>query len=717
MTQYFKTERTNENIQILRMGAEDKSVTVLGEVLLRELNDILDELVDSPEVKGLVIIGAKKDFALGADISDIAKFESMEEAKDGSLKMQGIFSKLDKLPFPTVAAINGQCLGGGLELALACKWRVVSENATLALPEIQLGLIPGAGGTQRLPRLVGLQTALDMILTGKRIPAKKALKMGLADAYVHPTQLEKVALSFALKKRSAKNKGILSKLPRNLSAELLHLATESNPIGRALVEKKAREMVERNTKGFYPAAFKALDAVFGGYDKKLEKGLDLEARTFGELAQTPESKGLIHLFHATTAAKRNDYAEAGKKVFGEKSSELVGVIGSGFMGAGIATVIADKDVRVLLSDPNKDSTKRAMTSAYKYFAKKAKKGRIKSYEVSRKLAHISPALSSRGFEKADIVVEAVFEDLGLKQEILAQVEMRSHEKQVFASNTSALPISEIAARAKFPERVLGMHFFSPVEKMPLLEIVVTPKTADWAVDRAFRLGAKMGKQIIVVKDSPGFYTTRALAFFLAEAALLLEEGANIEEIDIALTDFGFPVGPITLMDEVGIDVGTHVLESMKKAFGERIMIPNGLESIEQSGRLGRKNGKGFFVYQEGKKGEPDETIYELMGDRAYKFIPSEDIVDRCVMVFVNETVRCLEEGILASAYDGDLGAVFGLGFPPFLGGPLKYADSQGIENVYHKLRSLEERYGARFSPAAHLKSLVDAKGRFFPEEK
>lgn len=717
MSQFFKIEKTSENIQILRMGAEDKSVTVLGEGLLRELNDILDELNDHREVKGLVIIGAKKDFALGADISEISSFETAEESKDASLKMQGIFSKLERLPFPTVAAISGQCLGGGLELALACSWRVVSETATLALPEIQLGLIPGAGGTQRLPRLIGLQTAMDMILTGKRIPGKKAVKLGLADAFVHPSQLEKVALTFAQKSKSRKSRSLLPSLPKNISSELLHLATESNPIGRALVEKKAREMVEKNTKGFYPAAFKALDAIFGGFDKKLEKGLELEARIFGDLAQTEESRGLIHLFHATTAAKRNAYADAGKKAFGDKASDLVGVIGSGFMGAGITTVLADKDVRVLLSDPNKDSTKRALSSANKFFAKKAKKGRIKPYEVSQKLAHISPGLSTQGFEKADVVVEAVFEDLGLKQEILSQVEMRGHDKQVFASNTSALPITQIAAKAKYPERVLGMHFFSPVEKMPLLEIVVTPKTADWAVDRAFRLGTKMGKQIIVVKDSPGFYTTRALAFYLAEAALILEEGSNIEEIDRALTDFGFPVGPITLMDEVGIDVGAHVLDSMKKAFGERIQTPKGLEAIEQSGRLGRKNAKGFFLYQEGKKGEPDETIYELLGDREYKFIPPEDIVDRCVMVFVNETIRCLEEGILASAYDGDLGAVFGLGFPPFLGGPLKFADVQGVENVYHRLRSLEERHGSRFTPPAMLKEFADKKQKFFPEEK
>lgn len=715
MTQYFQVERTSDNIQILRMGAADKPVTVLGEPLLRELNDIIDDFSARKDIKGLVIISAKKDFALGADINEFSKFNSLEDAKAGSQQMQGIFNKIDNLPFTTVAAIDGQALGGGLELALACDVRVVSESSTLALPEVQLGLIPGAGGTQRLPRLVGLATGLDMILSSKRIAGKKAVKLGLADAAVHPKILEQVALDFARKGKKPKKTGFSTK---TIGKDLMHFATESNPFGRAIVEKKAREQVDKNTKGFYPAAYKALEAVFAAFDRKFEKGLELEAKLFAELAFTRESKSLIHLFHATTAAKRNPYAEAGKKEFGSKEPELIGVVGSGFMGAGIATVFADKNVRVMLSDPNKDSTKRALAGAYKYFMKKVKRGRLKPFEVQVKMAHISAATSMQGFKTADIVIEAVFEDVGLKQEILAQAEARAHDKQVFASNTSALPISRIAAKSKFPERVLGMHFFSPVEKMPLLEIVVTDKTADWAADRAFRAGLKMGKQIIVVKDSPGFYTTRALAFFLAEASLLLEEGSNIEEIDQALTDFGFPVGPITLMDEVGIDVGLHVLDEMKESFPERVKLPHGLDAIQKSGRLGRKNGKGFFTYENGEKGAPDETIYELMGEdkRTYKFVPAEDIADRCAYIFINETIRCLEEGVLNHAYDGDIGAVFGLGFPPFLGGPLKYVDHLGVTNVLSKMKSLEEKFGSRFAPAKLLKSMAEKNEKFFPEE-
>jgi 3-hydroxyacyl-CoA dehydrogenase/enoyl-CoA hydratase/3-hydroxybutyryl-CoA epimerase len=714
MSSYFHRETMAEGVLVLHFGHEEKPVNTLGEGPLRELNDILDEVNEKGGFNGLVITSSKKDFIVGADIKEIEKLSSAEETQEAAHTMQLILNKLDDLSIPTVAAINGQCLGGGLELALACDWRVVDENAILGFPEIQLGLIPGAGGTQRTPRLIGIQAALDLILTGKRLKAKKALKVGLVDDVTHINHLLNVAINFAQKPRNAPKKGFL---PKSLSKDLPRLATESNVLGRKVVEKKVREMVEKNTKGFYPAPFKALTAVFEGFDKKLEKGLEIEAKLFGELSQTRESHSLIHLFHATTIAKKNPHSDANKEAFAGEKSQLVGVIGSGFMGAGIATVLADKKVKVRLSDPSKEATGRALKGAYKYFEKKAKRGRIKPFEVDQKMAHISPGLSPQGFEKADIVIEAVFEDIGLKRKILAQIEAMSHEKLIFATNTSALPIAEIAAEAKYPERVLGMHFFSPVEKMPLLEIVVTDKTADWATARAFELGQTMGKQIIVVKDSPGFYTTRALAFFLAEAALILTEGASIEDIDTAVTTFGFPVGPITLMDEVGIDVGAHVLDTMQGAFGDRVKIPAGLEQIQDSGRLGRKNGKGFYQYHQGKKGAPDNSVYDLLPDRQRRIISEDEIVDRCALVFINESARCLEEGILQSAYDGDIGAVFGLGFPPFWGGPFKYIDHLGVSVIVDRLRALEDKFGARFKPASILEKMAKSGEKFFPNER
>lgn len=714
MSTFFHREATQDNVVVLSFGKEGTPVNTLGEGPLRELNDILDDLQASSGVTGLIIRSNKKDFIVGADIKDIESLSSAAETQEAAQKMQGILNKIEQLPFPTVAAINGQCLGGGLELALACDWRIVDENAVLAFPEIQLGLIPGAGGTQRTPKLIGISTALDLILTGKRVKAKKAIKIGLIDDCVHPNQLEQVALTYAAKNKPSSKKGFSAK---NLSKDLPRFATESNAIGRRVIEKKAREMVEKSTKGFYPAPFKAITSIFEGYDSKLEKGLEIEAKLFGELSQTKESHSLIHLFHATTLAKKNPYDSVHKDFFKGEKSQLVGVIGSGFMGAGIATVLADKNTKVRLSDPNKDATGKALKSAFKYFEKKAKKGRIKPFEVEQKLAHISPGLSMQGFGNTDVVIEAVFEDVELKRKILANIETLGHDKLIFATNTSAIPIADIAKEAKYPERVLGMHFFSPVEKMPLLEIIVTDKTADWATARAFELGQTMGKQIIVVNDSPGFYTTRALAFFLAEAALMLAEGASIESIDSALTSFGFPVGPITLMDEVGIDVGAHVLDTMKTAFSDRVEMPPGLDQIQESGRLGRKNGKGFYQYQNGKKGAPDASIYSLLENRGQRSLSEDEIVDRCALVFINESVRCLEEGVLRSAYDGDIGAVFGLGFPPFWGGPFKYVDHIGANVIVDRLNALHDKCGKRFEPCEYLQKLASENGKFFPNER
>ncbi len=707
MSQFFTTEMTTDKVKVLTFNRSDMDTNVLSAKVLQELNDLIDTFAADKDVAGLVIISGKKDqFIAGADITEIESFKTAEQAEQGSRLMQAIYTKVANLKFPTVAAIHGACLGGGLELSLACTWRVVTnaEVTSLALPEIQLGLLPGAGGTQRLPRLVGIQAGLDMILTGKRIRGDKAVKMGLADAAVHPSFLKKIAVEFATKKRTDAKKHTLTES-----------ALEGNPLGRMVMRKKAKELVEKNTKGFYPAAYKALDAVFKSAETSIDKGLAIEAKYFGELAMTRESNSLIHLFHATTKLKKHPYKDAGKARFGESKSKLVGVIGAGFMGAGIATVALEKNLRVLLSDPNQEAVGRALKHVDEYFGKQVKRKRIKSFQATQKLAHVSPGLSPQGFGKCDIVIEAVFEDLGLKQKLLAETEKSASKDWIFASNTSAIPISEIASKSAHQDRVLGMHFFSPVEKMPLLEIIVTDKTAPWATARAVELGQTMGKQVIIVKDGPGFYTTRALAFFLNEAALMLAEGARIDKVDKALTDFGFPVGPVTLIDEVGIDVGSHVLETMEKSFKDRITVPEGMKVILDSGRLGRKNQKGFYLYAEGKKGEPDPAIYQMLAKYKVspKGIPSDEIVDRCLLIFVNESIRCLEEGILKDAYDGDVGAVFGLGFPPFWGGPFRYVDHIGAGAILKRLTALEETYGKRFAPAPLLKSMAASNKLFF----
>jgi 3-hydroxyacyl-CoA dehydrogenase/enoyl-CoA hydratase/3-hydroxybutyryl-CoA epimerase len=714
MGQFFSVEKDKNDIAVVTFNRSDKEMNILSEQVLRELADIVLNISSDRGVAGVVFISGKKDhFIVGADITEIEKLGSETDAAAGSRAMQSVFQKIAELNVPTVAAIHGPTLGGGLEMSLACSWRVATNDpkTKMGLPEIQLGIIPGAGGTQRLPRLIGIQPALDMILTAKRVDGNKALKMGLVDACVPSGDLLKVATSYAM--RAGRSQGART---NSLSKELPKLLLEGNMMGRRLMEDKAKKMTLEKTKGFYPAAIKAIDAVFRGFDKNLLKGLEIEAELFGQLVPTTASKSLVHLYHATTAGKKTPYKSAGEERFKDADVETIGIIGAGFMGGGIANVCADKGYRIFVSDPNRDAHGRLLKASNKFFYKKVERRRLKAFEADSKIAHITPMLAPTNFQNLDIVIEAVFEDLGLKQKILAQVEAGAHKDWVFASNTSALPISQIAEKSKSPERVLGMHFFSPVEKMPLLEIVVTDKTAPWATARAIEVGNKMGKTLIVVKDSPGFYTTRILAFYLCEAALMLQEGASVEALDEAMEKFGFPVGPMTLVDEVGFDVGIHVLETMQKAFSDRFKLPEVLRPLADSGRLGRKNSKGFYVYAEGKKGEVDDSVYAEAGIKVDSSVTQESIVDRCGLVFVNESVRCLEEGILANAYDGDVGAVFGLGFPPFLGGPFKYIDHMGAQVIVEKLEALSAKFGSRFAPAALLKKMASEKKRFFPEE-
>jgi len=710
MGTFFSSEIVNGSIKVLTFDRKDIDSNVLSKGVLREFDQILDECKTTGGTTGLVIRSGKSgQFIAGADIKEIERFSTAAEAQAGAAQMQAIFTKLSNLPIPTVAAIHGACLGGGLELSLACKFRVASDSdsTALGLPEIQLGLIPGAGGTQRLPRLIGIQTALDMILTGKRLKGKKALKVGLVDAMVHQNLLTKIAVEFAEGKRKHH--------PRNTG--LGSAVLEGNPLGRMIMEKKARDLVTKNTKGFYPAAYKALEAVFKGISTTIDKGLIIEAKCFGELAMTRQSNSLIHLFHATTHLKKHDYKQAEEQRFGKEKPSLVGVIGSGFMGAGIATVCADKGIRVRISDPNKEAIGRAYQHIRKFFAKKLKRKQIKPFELDQKLNHISADTSPTGFKSCDVVIEAVFEDLKLKQNLLANCEKSIGPDWIFASNTSAIPIKDIAVNSINKERIIGMHFFSPVEKMPLLEVIKTPETADWVCGRVVSLGQDLGKQVIVVEDGPGFYTTRALAFFLNEASLILGEGAAIDQIDKALNAFGFPVGPITLIDEVGIDVGSHVLSTMSTAFPDRISMPESIQHILDSGRLGRKNKKGFYTYQGDKKGAPDSEIYKIVHKNPpTSKISSDEIVDRCLLVFVNESIRCLEEGILHHAYDGDVGAVFGLGFPPFWGGPFKYVDHLSAQVVHERMTRLAEKYGNRFQPADTLTRYAEQNLTFFPDE-
>jgi 3-hydroxyacyl-CoA dehydrogenase len=484
----------------------------------------------------------------------------------------------------------------------------------------------------------------------------------------------------------------------------------ATPIGRGAVLKKARQQVDRQTRGLYPAPPAILDCVETGLKQGRLAGLDRESSYFGKLAVSPESRNLVRLFHAMNEVKKTDDDSLARDV------AKLAVLGGGFMGAGVASVSLGLCPVVIrdISDAVLGSAAKTVDDGLK---RQVRSGAIRSVDADRRRSRLHLTTDVDEIAGAHLVIEAVFEDLDLKRKVLAEVEERVSSDTVFASNTSALPISQIAAHAHFPERVVGMHYFSPVPKMPLLEIVVSDKTAPWVVETVKAFGIAQGKTCIVVKDGPGFYTTRILAPYLNEAVTLVEEGVRIEDIDRAMKDFGYPVGPLALVDEVGIDVGAHVAADLGAAFADRgLEGSDAMQKIFDQGLHGRKNGRGFYRYPDNKKKgrkQPNEEVYELLGGHERQLLPASEIQDRLALLMVNEAVYCLEEGIISSPRDGDLGAILGLGFPPFRGGPFRHADAVGRGKIVARLEVLAAEHGKRFEPAEKLTEVVENRGKFY----
>ena len=566
-------------------------------------------------------------------------------------------------------------------------------------------MLPAAGGCQRLPRLIGARAALDMILAGKVERAQKAFRLGLVDELVHPAIVPDITLAAA--KRMAGGWRPRRKRPGGFVGWLL----DGNPLGRRLVFRGARKQVLKQTKGNYPAPLAALEAVEYGFGHGLARGLKREAQLFGQLAVSDVSRKLVQIFFATTQLKK-DFGIANAP--SPTEVRRLGIVGSGFMGSGIAgTAVAQAGVDVRMKDADLPRVAKGLVAAREILDDRLKRRRITKYEHARLLALLSGADTYAGFGRADLVIEAVFEDLAVKQQVLREVEMATADRAVFASNTSTIPIGRIADAARRPEQVIGMHFFSPVARMPLLEVIPSARTAPGVVSTAVAFGRRMGKTAIVVKDSPGFWVNRILTPYMNEAGHLLAEGTAIEDLDDLMVQFGFPVGPITLLDEVGLDVAEKVAGVMYEAFGDRFAPSPAFAGLAKAGRLGRKAGKGFYAYARGKKGGVDATVYRLIGTQPNGGPRPAEAIQRLILAMLNEAACAVGEGIVSSPRDGDIAAVFGFGFPPFRGGPLRHADDLGASRLVGELQRLAERLGPRFAPCDVLQEQARRNAKFY----
>ena len=695
----FHLSVRSDNIGVIVIDVPNEKMNTLKAAFIPQIREVINQARQHPTLAGLVFISGKPDsFIAGADISMIDACRSADDARKLAEQGQHIMAEIAALPVPVVAAIHGPCLGGGMELALACDRRVctLDEKTRLGLPEVQLGLLPGSGGTQRLPRLIGASQALNLILTGKALRAKQALKMGLVDEAVPHAILLDAAVKLALK-------GKRERRPLPLRERLLN-----GPAGRAVLFRLAARQSDAKTHGNYPATRRILEAVRTGLEQGIRAGHEAEALAFGELTMTPQSAALRQLFFASTALKKEYEAESAPL-------QRIGVLGGGLMGGGIAAVTAAKaGLPVRIKDIRVEGINHAMKYSWDLLSKKVKRRQLTAAGRQRQMALITGSTDYRGFAQRDLVIEAVFEDLSLKQQMVAEVEQHCAPHTIFASNTSSLPIAQIAARAQRPENIIGLHYFSPVDKMPLVEVIPHQGTSASTIATTVALAKRQGKTAIVVADRPGFYVNRILAPYINEAMRCLLEGEPIETIDDALVRFGFPVGPVQLLDEVGIDVGTKILPILEQEYGERFAAPAAFAAVLNDDRKGRKNGRGFYRYDGGsKKRQPDKSLYSLLHIQPQHRLDGALIAQRCVMMMLNEAARCLDEGIVRSPRDGDIGAVFGIGFPPFLGGPYRYMDRLGAANVVNTLANLMHQYGDRFAPCEALRQRAERGENFY----
>lgn len=694
----------------LTFDLKTEKVNKLSYSIMMELKAHLTGLASREDVKVLVVKSAKLGvFIAGADITEFQSVDTEEKSREVVEMGQSIFGLLDALPFPTIAAIQGVCLGGGMELALACDFRICSDSprTMLGLPEVNLGIIPGWGGTQRLPRLVGMAAALDVILKGSSVPGPKADKIGLVDLCVPDAFFEDRLRSFIGAVADETKRKALLRRRKKLSA------LDSFFLHRWLVGYFAKKAVMEKSKGHYPAPLAAIKAVVKGYGSSLKSGLAQEAKHFTPLPLTSVSRHLVTLFFIQESLKKytgvSDTSIRGKRI------QNAAVLGAGLMGGGIAWLFSYRDISVRLKDVAWGAVAKGYEAAHAVYKQLLKRRRLTAGEVSQKILKIAGTTSYHGFKKADVVVEAIVENIDVKKQVFQALESEVRPDTIIATNTSSLSVTEMATVLTRPENFVGMHFFSPVNRMPLVEVIPGEKTSDQTIVSIVELSKRLRKTPIVVKNCPGFLVNRILIPYVNEAVACLQDGAKVKEIDALLEAFGMPIGPLALADEVGLDVGYKVAKVLEEGYGDRMAVSPVFDAVYQKEDIrGKKSGAGFYVHSGSKKSvnpEVQSIISTFKGSNSK--VSKEDILDRLILIMVNEAAKCLEESVIESHDLLDMAMLLGTGFPPFRGGLCAYADEIGIQTCVDKLNRLADLYGNRFKPSNLLVQLSKENSTFY----
>jgi 3-hydroxyacyl-CoA dehydrogenase/enoyl-CoA hydratase/3-hydroxybutyryl-CoA epimerase len=705
-----------DGIADLVLDVPGEKLNILRAAVMEELAEALSGLSRRSDLRCLLIRSGKPGtFIAGADIKEIDTIRDPRDAEEKSRLGQEVFNALEDLSFPSVAVIDGPALGGGLELSLASTYRLVSDSpkTQLGLPETGLGIVPGFGGSYRLPRVVGLAQALRMILSGKPVDGPRAARMGLADACYPAAFLSERVRAFAQKVASGAN--AVPHRHRKRGA-LMRFLSEGNPLGRALVLRAARKDVFAKGGRHYPALREAIDLLSKTGHGSRTRALALERQAFGRTAPTRVCRNLIGLYFAREAARRVP-GPVGQSAATAKASRAA-VLGAGVMGGKIAWLFANRDIPAVMKDVSWDAVQKGFHSAYQTFQELARRGRLDSRRITLGMHRLSGAVEYASLGRPDVVIEAVVENISVKKKVLAEVEKEVRPDALIASNTSSLSITEMAGALARPERFVGMHFFNPPSIMPLVEIIPGAATSPETVARASRLALDLGKTPIVVKDCPGFLVNRLLMPYLNESVSLVEEGADFRTVDKVLEEFGMPMGPFVLLDEIGIDVAAHVARILAAAFTDRMAPGALLASVSAAGGLlGKKSGRGFYLYgkhaRAGTRPPVNPDIWQLLPRAAVAAPLSRmDMMHRPLLAMVNEAARALEEGIAASARDLDLALVLGTGFPPFRGGLLRWAEEElGLSTARDMLELYAATVGKRFAPAPLISRLAaESKG-------